>query len=426
MTTLEQTREKRLISCADGQEGISTDAGDQSTPADRHEFTAELSVDTVVVYDSASNARKHGSSGESPMLPGQVATFHELEVELLSGPECALQPIADILAQESSLTHHSESKLERALTLCATHPLGAPTDVSGLQPDMHMSEAARLILRTQFVAMLLSEAGVRYSSDIEFVHAMRVATRRSRVAAMIFGDFLRTKQLRRYVKQIRQTGRRLGKVRDLDVCLHNARRTAETNATLVSHWEAERVRAHQRLIRWLDSKKYRDFLVGYAKFCTTPGRGAIVVPYLHGRSPTPQIVSYVAPGLIVRGFEQVRSYEPLFAAQNPVAYETVHALRIDCKHLRYTLEFFHGLLGKDGRVLINRLKKLQGLLGNLNDAAVAAEMARHDGISEAAAEQHLAHQNQLLSELYARTPDALTQFTRTDTRKRLGRAIARF
>ena len=54
----------------------------------------------------------------------------------------------------------------------------------------------------------------------------------------------------------------------------------------------------------------------------------------------------------------------------------LHALRIEFKKLRYTLEYFREVLGEEAKGIINEIKGLQDHLGDLNDARVAAEMLR--------------------------------------------------
>jgi len=54
--------------------------------------------------------------------------------------------------------------------------------------------------------------------------------------------------------------------------------------------------------------------------------------------------------------------------------EMLHVLRIQCKKLRYLMEFFSGLFPrKKINVLIEQLKKLQNNLGDFNDLCVQEE-----------------------------------------------------
>ncbi len=52
----------------------------------------------------------------------------------------------------------------------------------------------------------------------------------------------------------------------------------------------------------------------------------------------------------------------------------MHALRIEFKKLRYTVEYFSEVLGKRSVEVINDLKLLQDHLGDLNDAQVATQI----------------------------------------------------
>jgi CHAD domain-containing protein len=54
----------------------------------------------------------------------------------------------------------------------------------------------------------------------------------------------------------------------------------------------------------------------------------------------------------------------------------LHQLRIASKGLRYTLEFFAGVLGPDAQSLVEQIKQLQDHLGNLQDAVVACNHLR--------------------------------------------------
>jgi CHAD domain-containing protein len=52
---------------------------------------------------------------------------------------------------------------------------------------------------------------------------------------------------------------------------------------------------------------------------------------------------------------------------------TMHALRIEFKRLRYTVSLFSSVLGKEISDFIEELKRMQDLLGRMNDIEVARE-----------------------------------------------------
>jgi CHAD domain-containing protein len=245
-----------------------------------------------------------------------------------------------------------------------------------VQPEDALAEAGRKVLRYHFTAMLRHEAGTRRGEDREALHDMRVATRRLRAAFEVFGAVFKPKVLKTHLKRLRTAGRSLGRVRDLDVCLEKAGHYLQTLAAaehqglqpLLDTWEQERQAAHSRLVAYLDSPEYREFTEQFFVFLTTPGTGARPIPATLPAAPQ---VRDTAPVLIYTRLAAVRAY----AAVLPSAtVEQLHALRIECKKLRYTVEFFREVLGREVKAVINNLKDLQDHLGDLNDAQVATHI----------------------------------------------------
>jgi CHAD domain-containing protein len=129
----------------------------------------------------------------------------------------------------------------------------------------------------------------------------------------------------------------------------------------------------------------------------------------------------------VERFAIIRSYELLFAQSDANAsqdYATLHALRLDCKHLRYTLEFALHLLGPNGEALIGKLKQLQDDLGDLNDAVVSRGLIEHSFNAAAQNEGYALAHDALIRELSSAVPGLLREFTGPETRRQLGAAIA--
>jgi CHAD domain-containing protein len=61
----------------------------------------------------------------------------------------------------------------------------------------------------------------------------------------------------------------------------------------------------------------------------------------------------------------------------------LHALRIQCKELRYTLEFFEPVMAPSAGELIETLKQLLTHLGDLNDARVHLQLLEQTPQEEA-------------------------------------------
>ena len=246
----------------------------------------------------------------------------------------------------------------------------------GVTAEDHIAEAGRKVMRFHLARMLAREAGTRAGVEPEELHAMRVATRRQRAAWRVFGSSFRPGRTKRYRNGLREIASRLGAVRDLDVLLEAADAyradlpVAEQRGLepLLSDWREHRDDARVLLVRELDSDGYHRWVDDYRDFVRT--EGAAVLPV----GPTqPHRVRDTTASRIWSAYEQVRGYEPVLRWAD---VETLHELRIAGKWLRYTLEFVREALGDDAAPLIARVTALQDHLGLMNDADVAASMAR--------------------------------------------------
>jgi len=176
------------------------------------------------------------------------------------------------------------------------------------------------------------------------------------------------------VRPLRRLGQALGQVRDLDVMAQKARRYAATLdqeqhdalQALLSHWRRRTKKARQMLILYLDGNEYRRFLRDFQQFLD---QMAAQVPEDVVEARQLQ-VRYVLAGLTWRTYDQVRAFETILSEASATQ---LHALRIQCKALRYTLEFFQMTLGPEAPGLIADVIAVQDHLGDLQDASVADE-----------------------------------------------------
>ncbi len=309
-------------------------------------------------------------------LPGRIRL-------IVSGPHAA-EDAAAAQRYTSGWKRSHEYRLEvmeatQAEKLSSAEPaLPQPRDKSGILPDDPMSEAGRKVLLYHFAEMLAHEEGTRLGDDIEELHDMRVATRRMRAAFEVFGEAFEPKTLKVHMKGLKATGRALGRVRDLDVFMEKAQHyldelpESERSGLdpLLHGWQEEREQARTDMNAYLGSEAYQDFKLKFNHFLQTPGEGALAVPQ---DQPTPYLVREIAPILIYNRLAAVRAYSSVLAH---ASIEQMHALRIEYKKLRYTVEYFREVLGTHAKAVINDIKKLQDHLGDLNDADVATEILR--------------------------------------------------
>ena len=311
----------------------------------------------------------------------------------------------------------------------------------GVQADEPLAEAGRKVWRYQLAHMLLHEPGTLLGEDIEELHDMRVATRRMRAAFDVFSQAFLPRALKKHLKGLRRTGRRLGQVRDLDVFIDKARRYQETLPAeqrlalepLLNTWADSREAARQELVAYLQSSRYQAFKEKFYEFVSTPGAGALPSP---AEMPGPYLVRDAAPALIYARLAGVRAFDAILPQ---ATLEQFHALRIEFKKLRYTLEYFREVLGEDVKAVINEIKKLQDHLGDLNDANVASGILR-DFLAQwdvlqaqkPVAERHnpepvlayLSYQYTERQRLMLTFQDAWAHFNRPRLRAKLAKAVA--
>jgi CHAD domain-containing protein len=81
----------------------------------------------------------------------------------------------------------------------------------------------------------------------------------------------------------------------------------------------------------------------------------------------------VLPAAVWTHYGNLRAYETVL---DWASLETIHALRIEGKRLRYLLEFFGEVLGPGPAPAIEALVALQDHIGELHDAEVAVDLLR--------------------------------------------------
>jgi CHAD domain-containing protein len=226
--------------------------------------------------------------------------------------------------------------------------------------------------------MVYHEPGTRLGEDIEALHDMRVATRRMRAAFYVFGTFFDPKILSPHLKGLKRTGRALGAVRDLDVfrtkieIYLDAEPPSQRGSLddLLAVLGARREAARERMIAYLDSEKYARFRERFGQFLETGGMGSLPISAEDG-GPRPYRVRHVGPMAIYERLAEVRAYDEWVSIPRPPV-ERLHALRIACKRLRYTMEFFLDVLGPEAKLAIKEVVAMQDHLGDLQDAVVAS------------------------------------------------------
>jgi len=249
-----------------------------------------------------------------------------------------------------------------------------------VSPEDSMAFVAYRIFAYQFSQMLVHEKGTRKGEDIEELHDMRVAVRRMRAAATVFDKYLESEKLEPHLKGLKRTLGALGGVRDLDVFREKAETYLKTLPSghehdldpLFTTLAAEREKARENMLDYLDSEKYSRFKKDFSEFLEFPETWALPTT-TEKHDALPHRVKDVLPSILYARLADISAYSEW--VEGPyVSVERLHRLRIAAKGLRYTLEFFESVLGKEVEPLIKDFKVLQDHLGDLHDAAVATSM----------------------------------------------------
>ena len=239
-----------------------------------------------------------------------------------------------------------------------------------LEPDLTGAEAARRILRHLFRTIRNNEAGIKEDIDTEFLHDFRVGIRRTRSALGQIKSIFFEGRVARFRKDFSFLGKLTNRLRDLDVALlkQDAYRLLLPGYlrprmdSLFESLRAERAGEHRRLSAALDGERYLKIASDWEAFLECPPE-----------SGSPDNADVPATGLAHRfiGKRYARVIEMGTAIKVTTPDAELHRLRIECKKLRYLLEFFSSLFpAEEIRLIVGHLKSLQDNLGDFNDLSV--------------------------------------------------------
>lgn len=236
-------------------------------------------------------------------------------------------------------------------------------------------------------AALREAEGVRKGEDIEYLHRMRVASRRMRACLQTFRPYLGERRFKRVYRRTREITRALSQARDADVQIAYLRKLRKREmkrlGTLPEGESAGEVRPLLEAVRFLLQKfrkeraRYQDDVVAaldrFEKEVPPVIRSAFqglspLPAHPKRRGHVPSTVHVLAADQAGSGLRELFVYAPW--VHTPDAVADHHAMRIAAKKLRYTLEIFAPLYRLGLQKYISRIAHLQGLLGDLHDTDV--------------------------------------------------------
>ncbi|MDF1519371.1 MAG: CHAD domain-containing protein [Brevefilum sp.] len=211
--------------------------------------------------------------------------------------------------------------------------------------------------------------GALKAKDIEYVHRMRVASRRLRTALNLFRLNLPDDTAQIWRREFKGITKALGQARDLDVQIQLVK------GLLMGDVAREYKYGYQRLLLRLkhNRKKAQENVKSAIEILQAKGtlnriHTVLKMPVEDQGLIYPPDLYLAASESIQKGLEDFLSYQETIYAPNNV--KPLHAMRIIGKHLRYTMEIFAPLYQQSLLPFIKIMKEIQDQLGEIHDCDV--------------------------------------------------------
>jgi CHAD domain-containing protein len=342
VATLRTTRRKLLLSSGSGE------------PA------AELVDDTVSVVDGSGHV---------------AARFRELELEERDGAAAELvEEVTEALVGSGAIGGEFVSKAARALGPQATAAPEVP------EPgDVKPKDPARIAIQAHIArhtrAFRHADLAVRQDAD-DSVHQMRVAARRLRSGLRVFRPLLEPNWANALRDELAWVASGLGRLRESEVLL----------ARLESHLPDDAEAARDVLLEELSdrmstARSHALDMLGSDRYLALHEAlvSASASPATTEEAEKPARV--VLPPLVAKAWKRLSKRAKALLDEEGATPAGApdgdwHATRIAAKRARYAAEAVAPALGSEAAALAKQLSRVTDVLGEHQDAAQAADLAR--------------------------------------------------
>jgi len=327
------------------------------------------------VLDADGRVALEVADDEVSVMDGRrvAARFRELEVELAPGDndgQRLLPLVVGRLRGAGAGAPDPTPKIARALGPQAAAPPDVTVEPVG--PRSSAGDAVQAAIAAGTLRLVAHDPGVRLGGDDEDVHQARVATRRLRSDLATFGSLLDEAWVTHIRGELYWLAGELGAVRDADVLL--ARLLGQTTelggadavaaTALLRTLDAERANARSRAGDALATARYAALLDQTV--------GASRMPPL--TEDAARRASEVVPARVGKAWAHLAKAVDQVGDDTPI--ELLHEVRKKAKRCRYACEAAISVCGKEAKRLGAAVAEIQGVLGDLQDAAVAEAWLR--------------------------------------------------
>ncbi len=245
-----------------------------------------------------------------------------------------------------------------------------------LGKDMSLKHAALISFSYYFRNMGWNEKGILQNKDPEFLHYMRVSSKRLRVAMSIFRPYFRKSEINYFKNEVKTLAPVLGAARDIDVYLDFLKEEilpkmspAERRSLegYIGFFKEMRIQLQAPVVEKINSARYQKFKNRFARF-------------LEKGLASNKHAKYSRLSRIAK-LEIERDIESLLKSARRLSRKScdhrLHKFRIKCRKTRYRTELFLNLLGESGQKTAKKLVAIQNALGGQHDSITAGEKLDH-------------------------------------------------
>ncbi len=329
----------------------------------------------VFVTDFSRNLRVlnyEGAEIELCMDSGEIRAgqsscpISELELELKSGEPQQLFKLALALLDIVPLqVEHTSKAAYGYLLFSAEKPSASKGKFPVLKSTQSITDTLHNLVGTCLAHVQSNVPGALLKLDEEYLHQVRVGLRRLRVALSIAQRFSPNAELTTLREQVAGLCVELGRSREWDVFVTQT--LAPICARLPEHdglremlnvSELARRKQNTGMESSLASQDFQRLLLRLGAWMHSDDRGETAMP-----------LEPFAKKVLAQRSKQVTKRGTSIVGEDAAQ---LHALRIACKKLRYSIEMFGSLFAEiHTKNYVAALTDLQDILGTLNDIAVA-------------------------------------------------------
>jgi inorganic triphosphatase YgiF len=313
----------------------------------------------------------------------------EIELELASGRVERLFELAATLASDLPLSLEAASKAARGVRLVSgaiARPVRAET--ADFSRNATTGDVLAALIRASLRQIEGNADGIVHDDDPEWIHQMRIGTRRLRACLSLLRNLAASEDLIRLIAEVKWLAGALGPARDLDVLAletlpairSGARNAGDTATAAALRSFAVKVGKLRKAARdaartAVASRRFVQLVLAAGALAARPQLGTL--PGVPAAATIDTPARTFASHLLER---RQRKLLRRGASLPDAPADERHAARIAAKQLRYATEFLADLFsGRRARAYRKALVHLQNVLGVLNDASVAVQLVREIG-----------------------------------------------